>query len=98
MKIPWRGLIAIALTIFLLWWAFHGVNWTELWHHLRDADPVLVIVAVILGTSVFPLRALRWRPILDPIVPRLPYGPLWRATAMGFMANNLLPSGRAGEI
>jgi glycosyltransferase 2 family protein len=98
MKIPWRGLIAVALTVFFLWWAFKDVNWTELWHHLRSADPVLVAVAVVVGTLVFPLRAIRWRPILDPVVPNLPYGPLWRATAIGFMANSILPSGRAGEI
>ena len=98
MKIPWRGLIALALTVFLLWWAFHDVKWTELWRDVRMANPALIVVGVIVATMVFPLRALRWRPILDPIVPRLPFGPLWRATAVGFMANNLLPSGRAGEF
>jgi uncharacterized protein (TIRG00374 family) len=98
MKISWRGLIALALTVGLLWWAFKDVSWVELWHHVRDANPWLLILAVIVGTMVFPLRAFRWRPILDPVAPNLPYGPLWRATAIGFMANSVLPSGRAGEI
>jgi hypothetical protein len=97
-KIPWRGLIGLALTVLLLWWAFHGVSWAELWRDVRTANPLLVALAVVTTTMVFPLRAARWRPILDPIAPRLPYGPLWRATAIGFMANNLLPTGRAGEI
>ena len=98
MKIPWRGLIALALTVGLLWWAFKDVQWPELWHHARAANPLLMLLAVALGTSCFALRAFRWRPILDPISPNLPYGALWRATAVGFMANNLLPTGRAGEI
>ena len=98
MKIPWRGLIALALTVGLLWWAFKDVHWTELWHHVREANVPLVILSVIVCTMVFPLRAARWRPILDPVAPKLPYGALWRATAIGFMANNLLPTGRAGEI
>lgn len=97
-KIPWRGAIALVITVGLLWWAFKDVSWAELWHHVRDANVLLLILAVIVGTLVFPLRAFRWRPILDPVAPNLPYGPLWRATAIGFMANSVLPSGRAGEL
>lgn len=98
MKIPWRGLIALALTVGLLWYVFKDVPWSEFWHHVQDANVTLVLLSVVVGTMVFPLRAFRWRPILDPVAPKLPYGPLWRATAIGFMANNLLPTGRAGEI
>src|SRR5688572_10406747 len=97
-KIPWRGSIALAITVGLLWWAFKDVSWAVLLHHVRDANVLLLILAVIVGTLVFPQRAFRWRPILDPVAPKLPYGPLWRATAIGFMANSVLPSGRAGEI
>jgi uncharacterized protein (TIRG00374 family) len=46
---------------------------------------------------MFPLRARRWRTILDPIAPRLPFGPLWRSTAIGMMVNNVVPL-RAGEF
>jgi uncharacterized protein (TIRG00374 family) len=96
-KIPWRGSIALAITIGLLWWAFKDVSWAELWHHVRESDPLLMAAAVITSFLVFPLRAARWRPILHPVAPNLPYGPLWRATCIGFMANSVLPS-RAGEI
>jgi hypothetical protein len=52
----------------------------------------------VLATLTFPLRTLRWRLILrDVDGHRLPLGPLWRAVAVGFMANNLLPA-RAGEV
>lgn len=98
MKISWRGLIALALTVGLLWWAFKDVAWTDLWHHVRGADPLLTLLATLVVTMVFPLRALRWRQILWPVAPDLPFGPLWRATAVGFMSNNILPTGRAGEI
>jgi glycosyltransferase 2 family protein len=98
MKISWRGLIALALTVGLLWWAFKDVDWSELWHHVRAANVPLAILSVVVATMVFPLRAFRWRPILHSVSPNLPYGALWRATAIGFMANNTLPSGRAGEI
>ncbi len=98
MKISWRGAIGLALTVVLLWWVFHDQNWAELWVDVRKSNPYLVALSVVVATLVFPLRAARWRPILDPIAPKLPYDALWRATAIGFMANNLLPTGRAGEI
>jgi glycosyltransferase 2 family protein len=97
MRISWRGAIGLALTVVLLWWALHDVDWAAVRADLSDANVPLVIVAVLLATMVFPLRAIRWRPILDPVAPNLPFRPLWRATAIGFMANNILPA-RAGEL
>jgi uncharacterized protein (TIRG00374 family) len=48
------------------------------------------------ATLVFPLRALRWRVILEPLgEPSLRN--LWRATAIGMMVNNVVPA-RAGEL
>jgi uncharacterized protein (TIRG00374 family) len=96
-KIPWRGAIGLALSVGLLWWVFHDVRWADVQLHLREADAWLFILSIALATLMFPLRALRWRPILDPIAPKLPYGPLWRATCVGMMANNILPA-RAGEL
>jgi uncharacterized protein (TIRG00374 family) len=45
---------------------------------------------------MFPIRARKWRTILDPVAPKLPFGPLWRSTAIGMMVNNVVPM-RAGE-
>jgi uncharacterized protein (TIRG00374 family) len=97
MKTPWRGAIGLALTVGLLWWVFHDVNWAEIRRNLSEANPFLFALSVFLATLMFPLRAFRWRPILDPVAPNLPYGPLWRATCIGMMANNVLPA-RAGEL
>jgi uncharacterized protein (TIRG00374 family) len=97
MKISWRGAIGLALTALLLWWVFKDVSWLDVRRDLRSANVPLAVLSVVVATMIFPLRALRWRPILDPIAPNLPFSPLWRATAIGFMANNILPA-RAGEI
>jgi uncharacterized protein (TIRG00374 family) len=57
-----------------------------------------LLLAVFLATATFPLRTIRWRLILrDAGGQPLPWLPLWHATAIGFMANNLLPA-RAGEV
>lgn len=97
MKISWRGLIGLALSVFLLWLAFRNVAWSEVAAGVRGANIPLVLLAVAMGTSMFVLRAIRWRFILAPVAPKLPIGTLWRATAIGMMANNVLPA-RVGEL
>lgn len=97
MRFSWRGLIGLAVSVLLLWLAFRDVAWSEVGRAVRHANIGLVVLAVVVGNSMFLLRAIRWRPILAPIAPRLPYGTLWRATAIGMMANNILPA-RIGEL
>jgi uncharacterized protein (TIRG00374 family) len=97
MKFSWRGAIGLALTVLLLWWVFRDAHWAEMWAHLQRANMALVLLAVAVGTCMFPLRARRWRPILSSVAPDLPFDPLWRSTAVGMMANNILPA-RIGEL
>lgn len=96
-RFPWRGAVGLALTVFLLWLTFRKTQWAEVWTVLREADVPLVVLSVIVVTLVFPLRALRWRPILHTVAPMLPFGAVWRPTAIGMMANNVLPA-RMGEL
>ena len=65
--------------------------------HVRGARPLPFIAAVAVATATFPLRAARWRFLLRLEGQELPFTPLWHATAIGFMANNVLPA-RAGEF
>lgn len=64
---------------------------------MRQARPLAFLGAVLLATAAFPLRTIRWRYLLQRDGAVLPVVPLWHATAIGFMANNLLPA-RAGEL
>jgi uncharacterized protein (TIRG00374 family) len=94
----WPWLIGLAVSVGLLAWVLHGINAGEVVNYARRADPLLLLVAVVLATATFPLRTIRWRLILrDVDGHRFPWLPLWHATAIGFMANNLLPA-RAGEV
>ena len=97
MRFGWRGAIGIALSVALLWWAFHNVDWSQVSVEIRRANVWLLILSAIAATGIFPLRARRWRTILDPVEPNLPFGPLWRSTAIGMMVSNVVPA-RAGEL
>lgn len=65
--------------------------------HVRRARWWPFAAAVAAGTLTFPLRTARWVHLLRQDGMPLPFTPLWHATAIGFMANNLLPA-RAGEF
>ena len=91
-------MLGVVLSGALLWWAFHSVqNPAQVITVLAHSDPWRFAVATLFATLIFPLRARRWRTILDPVFPRLPFGPLWRSTAVGMMINNTVPA-RAGEV
>jgi uncharacterized protein (TIRG00374 family) len=96
MKNVVRNTLGVILSVALLAWALHNVEFGLVVEHLRQSNPWLFALAVILGTLIFPVRAWRWRIILDPVAYHIPFGPLWRGTAIGFGINNVTP--RVGEI
>src|SRR5512140_3359889 len=97
MKFEWRGALGIVISVAALFYAFRRVELSDALDHARHANYWLLFLGAAAATGMFSLRARRWRTILDPIAPKLPFGPLWRATAIGMMANNVLPA-RAGEL
>ena len=93
----WTGPIGVIISIVLLWWSLHDVSPREVLAEISRAKPLAFLGCVVLSTLTFPLRTARWRFLLRLDGARLPFAPLWHATAIGFMANNLLPA-RAGEV
>lgn len=97
MRSSWRALIGFALSAALLWWVLRDVSPATVWAELSRSDPWLFFWCIVAATLIFPIRAVRWKIILEPVAPGIPFGPLWRATAIGMMINNVLPA-RAGEF
>jgi len=90
----WLGL---AITAVALWFALRGVDFRAVLREFEGARwGVLLGLSVPSYVAVVYLRALRWRHLTDPIQP-MPTGALFRAVAVGFMANNLFPL-RMGEF
>jgi hypothetical protein len=90
-------ILGLAVTVLCLWLAIRDVPLSEVAAVLaRTHWPVLVLLGVPSQILAIYVRALRWRHLTDVIQP-IPVFPLFRATSIGFMANNLLP-GRAGEV
>lgn len=96
-RLGWSGAVGVVVSLALLWWALHDVSLSTLWQHLKGVRLLPFAGAVLVATARFPLITVRWRYLLRIEGEALPFRPLWHATAIGFMANNLLPA-RAGEF
>lgn len=94
----WQALLGIAISAAFLYWALKDQSPAAVLEQVRRADPLLFLLSVVIVTLTFPARAVRWRILLEQSGgTRLPFRPVWLATAIGFMSNNILPA-RAGEV
>jgi hypothetical protein len=91
-----RAAAAAAVTAVCLYFAFRGTEWAEIREVLGRTRYGWVLAMAAVSVVVVYFRALRWRVLLAG-VERLPMGPLFSSTAIGFMSNMILPL-RAGEI
>jgi hypothetical protein len=88
--------VGIIISAVCLWLAMHDVRPAEVWRALQQADYAGFAALVGLTLLGFWIRALRWRWLLTTGEP-VGILPLYSATMIGFMANNLLPL-RLGEF
>jgi uncharacterized protein (TIRG00374 family) len=90
----WLGLAIAGLAV---WLALRGVDLRAVGAEFRRARWGLLLgVSIPAYLAAVWFRALRWRHLTDAIRP-LPRAPLFRAVAVGFMANNIFPL-RIGEL
>ncbi len=93
----WKTVIGILISGGALYFSFRGQDLGEIARQLTRADPLLLLLATVFATSVFWIRAWRWRAILDPVLPDTRFRSRFAAVNIGFMGNNLLPA-RVGEF
>lgn len=90
--------LGIVVSAGALWWALRGVAWGDIKARLDDLHPWLLLAAVAVATITFPIRAWRWKYLLQSDAGHtLPWSARWHPVAIGFMANNVLPA-RLGEL
>jgi hypothetical protein len=90
----WLGL---AVTALALWFAFRDVSFRELGAQLARANWWLLAGASLPAYAwATQLRAQRWRVLARGVVD-VPASAAFRATAVGFLVNNVLPL-RIGEL
>lgn len=62
-----RTLISFALAVALILFVFRGFNidLAKTWAYMRGAEPALLMLGLVVFYTTFPLRAFRWRMLLD---------------------------------
>jgi uncharacterized protein (TIRG00374 family) len=87
------GIVSSAL---FLWLAGRGIDWTQFGEALRQTQYIYLVPGVVFTMLGHFSRAVRWKFMMAP-VKECTIRPLWAATAIAFMVNNLLPA-RLGEL
>jgi glycosyltransferase 2 family protein len=91
-----RTALVTLLAIALFAWFLSRANLSAVGAEIAHARGDLVMWSIVLAAVMPVLRSIRWRYLLDPIGPTR-FGPVLRATIVGFAALALLPA-RAGDV
>jgi glycosyltransferase 2 family protein len=92
-KSYWVGLF---VSIVFLSFFLRKIDWVVIWQILHSLELIYILPLMLVSFLTILIRSKRWQYLLSPIK-WVPLWELYKATAIGFMANYLLPA-RAGEF
>lgn len=95
--LDWKAIVGVLLGAALLAFSLRGVDLRSVLAEIRRADPWLFLASIAFATAPILVRAWRWKSLLEPVRKGTSFQARFRATAIGFMANNVLPA-RIGEF
>ena len=91
-----RTALVTLLAIALFAWFLSRANLSAVLTEIAHAQVGLIAWSIVIAAVMPVVRAIRWRYLLDPIGPTR-FGPVLKATIVGFAALALLPA-RAGDV
>jgi uncharacterized protein (TIRG00374 family) len=91
-----KYVVFLALSVWLLYISFKGVEWRELIEGLRSANYWWVGASMLTGWLAIVVRALRWRIIIEPLGYRPSVKNTYDAVMLTYLANFAMP--RLGEV
>jgi len=89
-------LLGVVTSAAFLYLAMRGIDWAAFRSALADTRYPYLIPGVVCTMLGHFSRSVRWKFMMSPIK-KCRIAPLWSATAIAFMVNNLLPA-RLGEF
>ena len=92
----WIFWVGVLISIVLLIVSLGGLNLTEVWHDLQQANLVWIIPGVCVYFVSVAIRTWRWAYLLRP-VKTLSVRQLFPVVVIGYMGNNIYPA-RIGEL
>ena len=91
-----RFLIFLSIGLALLYLAFRGIDFDQLWENFRNARYLFIVLYLFFGFISLVSRAWRWNLLIEPIGHRPSFLNSFCSLNIGYMANYAFP--RIGEI
>jgi len=92
------NVLKIAVSLGLMAFIFTRINLVETWNALRGAHWGIMAVAFTLFVLTLPLRAFRWKALLDGLGVHAPISRLTVLYFVGTFFNIFLPTGVGGDV
>ena len=92
------NVLKIAVSLGLMAFIFTRINLVETWNALRGAHWGIMAVAFALFVLTLPLRAFRWKALLDGLGVHAPISRLTVLYFVGTFFNIFLPTGVGGDV
>ncbi len=89
--------IKFAVSVGLLWLLARGIDLDAVAQQIVGADPLWLIVAVLLAAAVLPMAAIRWQLVTRAISSPVTVRDALSITAIGWFFNQTLPSTIGGD-
>ena len=93
---PFLRILAVIISAACLFFALRGINWSSFWKVVVSGNFWFLPVTIVISSSNYFFRALRWRVLLKFEKPTSPFKVFW-ADMVGYLGNNIFPA-RAGEL
>ena len=72
------------LGLALIYWFVHDLDVPSVLATIKSANWALLVLGVLLTMATYLIRAIRWKVLLDPVIPDIHVGNLFAATSLGF--------------
>ena len=86
----------VLISLIFLWLAFRNLHPEQVWENIRQANPLLLAVALVWYFTGVTVITLRWKFLLNAIR-RIPLRELFPLVCIGYAGNNIYPF-RSGEL
>jgi len=88
--------IAVLITLVCLYFSFRGIDWKSFLSTLSNGKYIFLPMILLISSSNYFLRAMRWRVLLSAEKKISPLQVFW-ANMAGYLGNAIFPA-RAGEV
>ncbi len=89
-------IVTFSIVAIFLYFAFRKISFSEVLNYAKNANILYILLASIIGTSTYFIRAYRWKIIVDQTGQKIPFSVLFKNMMISSSLNNLIP--RGGDI